>query len=212
MGIIVGITPARGSSKRLPGKNIRMIAGKPLLAWTIEAAKKVKQLDRYIVSTEDKEIARISDEFGAEVLFRPPQLADDQTSTLNVLQHVIKYVSCDIIVLLQATSPVRSHSLISECIAEFNNNEYDSLATGFMCKYIEYGKNDLRSQDIKGFFYDDGNVYIIRADLIRKGERFGNKIGRKIISPWENIDIDDEFDFWVAEKILKENRLDYNFA
>ena len=79
---------------------------------------------------------------------------------------------------------------------------YDSLATGFICKYIEYGKNNLRRQDLQGFFYDDGNVYVIKADLIRSGDRYGKKIGRKIISRWENQEIDDEFDFWIAENIL----------
>ena len=64
----------------------------------------------------------------------------------------------------------------------------------------------MRRQDIKGFFYDDGNVYVIKADLIKKGDRYGKKIGRKIISRWENVEIDDEFDFWVAEKILLENK------
>ena len=76
------------------------------------------------------------------------------------------------------------------------------MATGFVCKYIEYGKNKLRRQDIKGFFYDDGNVYVIKTDLIERGERFGEKIGRKVISRWENMEIDDKFDFWIAEKIL----------
>ena len=93
--------------------------------------------------------------------------------------------------------------LIDECIREFLDNEYDSLATGFTCKYIEYGKNNSRRQDIEGFFYDDGNVYVIKADLIERGERCGEKIGRKVISRWENIEIDDEFDFWLAEKILQ---------
>jgi N-acylneuraminate cytidylyltransferase len=205
--MILGITPARGGSKGIPGKNIKMIAGKPLLAWTIEAAQKSKLLDRYIVSTEDKQIAGIAAKFGAEVLIRPKKLATDTATTLSVLQQAIANIPCDIVVLLQATSPVRRPGLIDECIKEFIDNKYDSLATGFICKYAEYGKNNLRRQDIKGFFYDDGNVYVIKAGLIIKGERYGSKIGRKIISRWENIEIDDEFDFWVAEKILMANKI-----
>jgi N-acylneuraminate cytidylyltransferase len=205
--MILGITPARGGSKGIPGKNIKMIAGKPLLAWTIEAAQKSKLLDRYIVSTEDKEIVEIASKYGAEVLTRPKKLATDTATTLSVLQQAIANIPCDIVVLLQATSPVRRPGLIDECIKEFIDNKYDSLATGFICKYAEYGKNNLRRQDIKGFFYDDGNVYVIKAGLIIKGERYGSKIGRKIISRWENIEIDDEFDFWVAEKILMANKI-----
>jgi CMP-N-acetylneuraminic acid synthetase len=202
MSYILGITPARGGSKGIPRKNIKEIAGKPLIAWTIEAAKNSRLLDRYIVSTEDEEIAEVVRRHGAEVLNRPAVLATDEASTLNVLQHAVEQIPCNIVVLLQATTPVRKQGLIDECIREFIDNGYDSLATGFVCKYVEYGKNELRRQDIQGFFYDDGNIYVIKADLIRSGDRYGRKIGKKIISRWENVDIDDSFDFWLAEKIL----------
>lgn len=204
--MILGITPVRGGSRGVPKKNIKVIAGKPLIAWTIEAAKKSRLINRYIVSTEDEEIANVAKKYDVEVLSRPLELATDRVSTLSVLQHVIEHVPCDIVVLIQATSPIRKTGLIDECIKEFIDNGYDSLATGFICKYIEYGKNYLQRQDIPGFFYDDGNIYVIRADLIRKGDRFGKKIGRKIITRWENIEIDDEFDFWMAEKILIEGQ------
>jgi N-acylneuraminate cytidylyltransferase len=201
--MILGITPARGGSKGIPGKNIKEISGKPLIAWTIEAAKESQMIDRYVVSTEDEEIAEISREYGADVIERPPELATDETITLSVLQYVIEKIPCDSVVLLQATSPIRRGGLIDECIRDFIDNEYDSLATGFTCKYIEYGKNNSRRQDIEGFFYDDGNIYVIRADLIERGESFGKKVGRKVISRWENIEIDDEFDFWLAEQALR---------
>jgi N-acylneuraminate cytidylyltransferase len=201
--MILGITPARGGSKGIPGKNIKEISGKPLIAWTIEAAKESQMIDRYVVSTEDEEIAEISREYGADVIERPPELATDETITLSVLQYVIEKIPCDSVVLLQATSPIRRGGLIDECIRDFIDNEYDSLATGFTCKYIEYGKNNSRRQDIEGFFYDDGNIYVIKTDLIERGERFGKKVGRKVISRWESIEIDDEFDFWLAEQTLR---------
>ena len=203
---ILGITPARGGSKTIPRKNIDDISGKPLIAWTIEAAKESGMIDRYVVSTEDKEIAKIVREYGVEVLSRPSALATDEATTISVLQHVVEQIPCEIIVLLQATSPIRRQGLVDECIKEFISNDYDSLATGFICDYIEYGKNQLRRQDIEGFFYDDGNVYVIKADIVKKGDRCGKKIGRKVISRWENVEIDDEFDFWLAEQILKERR------
>lgn len=206
--MILAITPARGGSKGIPGKNIKEIAGKPLIAWTIEAAGKSKLIDKYLISTEDTEIAEITKTYNAEISHRPVDLAADDTPTISVLQYAIEQIPCDIVVLLQATSPVRRPGLIDECIEEFKKNDYDSLATGFICKYIEYGKNILRRQDTRGFFYDDGNVYVINADIIKKGDRYGEKIGRKIISRWENMEIDDEFDFWMVEKILKENNFD----
>jgi CMP-N-acetylneuraminic acid synthetase len=209
--MILGITPARGGSKGIPRKNVLPIAGKPLLAWTIEAALRSKLIDRYVVSTEDPEIARVAVKYGAEVLKRPASLSTDNASTLDVLEHAVVTIPCDTVVLLQATSPIRHISLIDECIKEFIAQGYDSFATGFMCKCMEYAKDveaspdgkELRRQDIRGFFYDDGNVYVIKADLISRHDRYGKKIGYKISSKPESVDIDDEFDLWLAEKILQ---------
>lgn len=201
--MIIGITPARGGSKGISRKNIKMIAGKPLIAWTIETAKRSKLLDRYIVSTEDNEIAVVSRKYGAEVLNRPPELATDEALTEAVLMHVLGIIDADVVVLLQATSPVRNTGLIDDCIKRFLSTGSDSLATGFICKYQEYGSCDLRRQDIKGFFYDDGNIYIMRADMLKNGDRYGKKIERVILDREQNVEIDDEFDFWLVEQVLK---------
>jgi len=202
--MILAVIPARGGSKGIPRKNIKTIAGKPLLVWTMEKAKKSKMIDKYIVSTEDNEIVSIAKDYGAEVIVRPPELATDTADTLDVLRHAVDCIPCDVVVLLQPTSPIRGDRLIDDCIEEFINNGYDSLATGFYCKFIEYGKNKLRRQDMQGFFYDDGNVYVIKANIIRQGDQHGKDLGHKVISRRENIEIDDKFDFWVAEKILME--------
>jgi len=202
--MILGITPARGGSKGLPRKNIKPLLGKPLIAWTIEQAKAARRLDRYVVSTEDPAIAAVAAQYGAEVLERPSALATDQADTLSVLQHALERIPADMIVLLQATSPIRDHDLIDRCLQRFQETRADSLATGFICKYVEYGANSRRRQEIPGFFYDDGNVYIIKADLIRKGERFGNRVERMLTDKAQNIDIDDEFDFLVAEHLLRQ--------
>lgn len=175
-----------------------------MIAWSIEIAKKSRLLDRVIVSTEDPEIAGVAKLCGAEVLPRPVHLASDEASTLSVLEHVVKEIPCEVVVVLQPTCPIRSNPLIDDCVREFLEKKADSLATGFICKYMEYGKNVHRRQEIAGFFYDDGNIYVIDSNLIRRGERYGEKIVRKIISREENVDIDDEFDFWLAEKVLLE--------
>lgn len=200
---ILGVTPARGGSKGLPGKNIKLLNGKPLIAWTIEAARASKFLARYIVSTEDRQIADVARSYGADIFERPVELASDEASTLSVLQHALSLVPTDTVVLLQATSPIRNPDLIDQCIERFLETGADSLATGFICKYVEYGKNDLRRQDIPGFFYDDGNVYVMQADLVRKGDRYGTKIERMVVDREQNIEIDDEFDFWLAEQVLR---------
>ena len=110
--MILGVIPARGGSKGIPRKNIRMIAGKPLIAWTIEAALKAKLLDRLVVSTEDREIARIAGDRGAEVIGRPAELASDEATTLSVLQHALSVIDAQAVVLLQATSAVLDDGLI----------------------------------------------------------------------------------------------------
>lgn len=200
--MILGIIPARGGSKAIPRKNIKMIAGKPLIAWTIQSAKRSTMLDNFVVSTEDPEIAEISRTYGAEVIDRPAELATDEASTLSVLQHVLSVIEADIVVLLQPTSPVRDTNLIDRCIVRFKERDADNLATGFICKFMEYGAYTQRRQDLKGFFYDDGNVYVIKKDLIKKGRVFGKKAERFETAKEQNIEIDDDFDFWIVEQIL----------
>ena len=204
MGLILGVTPARGGSKGIPRKNLQPCCGKPLMTWTIEAAKSSKLLDRYVVSTEDAEIANVARRSGAEVIRRPSELATDEATTLSVLQHVLTQVPADLVVVLQATSPVRDEGLIDRCIRQVLDTGADSLATGFICTYVEYGTNrqELNRQAIPGFFYDDGNVYIVKAELLRRGERFGTRMERVVLDREQNVDVDEGFDFWLAEQVL----------
>lgn len=202
--MILGLIPARGGSKGVPEKNIKEIYGKPLIAWTIMRAKESVYLDKIVVSTDSKKIADIANDYGADILKRPEELASDTASTLDVMIHALQSHPADTLVLLQPTSPFRSKKLIDKCISEFLIMGYDSLATGFDCNYKEYGKNTLPRQMIQGFFYDDGNVYVIKADNILKGDRYGRNIGHYYTSRFENAEIDDEFDFWLLEKILEE--------
>lgn len=202
--MILGLIPARGGSKGIPGKNIKMICQKPLIVWTIEAALQAERLDKIVVSTDSVEIAQIAEAAGAETLIRPMELATDHASTQDVMIHALQHFPSEIVVLLQPTSPYRVEGRIDECISEFIEADYDSLATGFWCNYKEYGTNTLPRQEIKGFFYDDGNIYVIKAANILAGDRYGKKIGRKIISRYENAEIDDEFDFWLMEHILRD--------
>src|SRR3989344_6294036 len=107
-GLTIAVIPARGGSKGLPRKNIKKLLGKPLIAYTIEAAKKAKSLDRIFVSTEDKEIAKIAKKYGAEVIERPFELAADDAPTYRVLQHAINEIgNAEVVVTLQPTSPIR---------------------------------------------------------------------------------------------------------
>lgn len=199
----LGVIPARGGSKGIPRKNIKLIAGEPLIVWTIKAARKSALLDYCVVSTEDAEIAEISKKYGARVLNRPLKLATDKATTLSVVQDVLKKIDAENIVLLQPTSPIRDTGLIDRCINEFKKKNLDNLATGFICKYMEYTTYGKRRQELKGFFYDDGNIYVVKSSLIKRGKMFGQKVGKVEVSREQNAEIDDEFDFWLAEQILR---------
>lgn len=201
--MIIGIIPGRGESKGIPRKNIREIAGKPLIAWTIEAAKESKLLDDFYVSTEDKQIAEISRRYGAKIIDRPEKLATDDADMMDVLKHAINVTKADVIVLLQPTSPVKDKGLIDMCIKRFIDKKADNLATGFICNLYEYGTYSENRQDLKGFFHDDGNVYVLKADLIKQKKRVGKVSEHVLISREQNFEIDEEFDFWLNEQILK---------
>ena len=206
--MILGLIPARGGSKGIPRKNLQPLLDKPLIAWTIQAAKNAVMLDRFVVSTEDPEIAAVSRQWGAEVLDRPTELADDRASTLDVMKHALHQIPARLLVVLQPTQPIRDPDLIDSCLRRFIEVGADSLATGFICKYRPYGVDpgELRRQDIDGFFYDDGNIYINRADLVLTGDRYGTRRERMCIDREQNTDIDEPFDLWLAEKILERRR------
>ncbi|UQZ89199.1 acylneuraminate cytidylyltransferase family protein [Deltaproteobacteria bacterium Smac51] len=199
----LGIIPARGGSKGVPRKNIKPICGHPLIAWTIKAAQDSKLLDRVIVSTEDDEIAAISREYGAEVLPRPKELAEDTTISRDVIAHALFETGASHSVLLQATSPVRSPGLVDRVIEAFKSGDWDSMATGSDHPLYPPHGVEHRRQDIKYVFVNDGSVIVSTAETVLAGSLFGKKAGTLVTSREENVDIDEEFDFWLAEKVLE---------
>ena len=136
---ILAIIPARGGSKGIPQKNVRLIAGKPLIAYSIEAGKNARMVSRVVVSTDDTEIAEVGKKYGAEIIMRPPELAEDKTPMDPVLRHVVEvlgregYVP-DAVVLLQPTSPLRTAAHVDGAIEKFLGNDVDSLISIFMIK------------------------------------------------------------------------------
>jgi len=201
----LAVIPARGGSKGLPGKNILPLLGKPLIAWSIEAALDAAKVDRVIVSTDSEEIADVARRYGAEVLARPAELATDEATTIAVMTHI----ACEIpeattFIVLQPTSPLRDDGLIDSCIEAYEQGDCSNLATGYWCKIQEFGThNNMRRQDYKGFFYDDGNVYVLPRSLVMKGQWSGDNICRMVISRHQNYEIDDEVDFTVLESLMR---------
>lgn len=222
---ILAIIPARGGSKGVSRKNILLLNGKPLIVYTIEHALNSRLIDRIIVSTEDKEIARISNESGAEVIIRPKELAGDDTTTDDVLTHVVKYLEenekyiPDIIVLLQCTSPLREREDIDNAIKRMIDIGADSLLS--VCRnnsFLWEEKNNLfisinydykkrpRRQEMQQF-RENGSIYVFgRKILMDHGNRLGGKIQIYVMKEENSFEIDTEFDFWLVEQIMKRKK------
>lgn len=130
---ILAVIPARGGSKRVPGKNVRLLAGKPLIAYTIDAARSAPSVSRVIVSTDNNEVATVAREWGAEVPFkRPAELANDAAPMIPVLIHAIRWFEsvaglCDAVVLLQPTSPFRPPALVEDAIQKLHRDGCDMV-------------------------------------------------------------------------------------
>lgn len=227
---ILAVIPARGGSKRLPGKNIKKLLGKPLIAYAIEAAKKSKHIDWVLVSTDDLRIAKVAKKHGAEVPFlRPAKLATDTALTLPVVQHAVKYVEendvnkkIDLIVLMQPTSPlvlsedidlaieklVRTNSNSCISVSEVSERpEWMQVFSGQ--KIMPLIKTKLeetrRSQDLKRLFIINGAVYVIRRDTLMDKNHILDKNSTAIIMPKErSVDIDEAVDFKIAEAIMSD--------
>ena len=220
---IVAVIPARGGSKGIPHKNIQELAGKPVIAYTIEAALGSEMLDRVIVSTDSEKIAEVAREYNAEVILRPKELAQDTTPTEPVLQHAIKYLeekenySPDLIVLLQPTSPIRNKDDIDNAIKKLIDTGADSLlgvceSHSFLWKLkgevptpINYDyKNRKRRQEIDKEYKENGSIYITKRDiLMEENNRLGGKIQIYVMDDTSSIEVDTLFDFWIAECILR---------
>ncbi len=175
--------------------------GKPLVVWSIEAAKRSLLLDRFFVSTDDMEVAQVSTWFGSEVVIRPDALATDESTTLDVLKYHLGEIDADVVVLLQPTSPVRGN-IIDLAIERFFKLKGDSLATGFMATTGEWKDDNTRRQELPRYFRDDGCVYIWDAHVLREGRWKGDKPIEMVIPDIYNHDIDTLTDFWAVEGIL----------
>ena len=221
---ILSIIPARGGSKDIKRKNIKSLAGNPLIAYTIEASLKSNFIDRTIVSTEDEEIAKIAEKYGSEVIKRPKELAEDKTHTIDVVLHVLDLLNkrgCnfDIIILLQPTSPLRTIKDIRDALETFLENDCESVvsvckkknifwsfevANGYLKPICDRDYLKKRRQDLNYIYAPNGAIYISTPQNLRKYRSFyPSKIIPYVMPVERSIDIDNEIDFMLAELLLK---------
>ena len=223
----VAIIPARGGSKGIPRKNIKPLAGKPLIAYTIDEALKCQCFDRIIVTTDDHKIAQISQENGADILMRPKELAEDHTPTVDAILHAVKMLEkeedyvLDYIVVLQPTSPLRSSGDIKAAINLYlENADCESLVSVAECEHpISWAMNIKNGYLIPFFdetylkerrqehlitYVPNGAIYVISRESLYKNQNFYSDRTLAYIMPLErSIDIDTEYDFMIAEFLIK---------
>jgi len=224
---ILAIIPARGGSKGIPGKNIIPFVGKPLICYTIDAALKSKYLKRVIVSTDDTEIAKIAKDCGAEVpFFRPANLSQDDTSSVSVVKHAVNIVEesqgClfDFVVLLQPTSPLRDEKYIDLAVEKMLETGADSVISVCKVKHHPFwnfvtdddrlhsllpniDKSSTR-QELTQTYAPNGAVYVVKREvLFNDNTMFGKDLRGVIMPSEESIDIDDYYDWFLAEMTSK---------
>ena len=223
------VIPARGGSKGLPGKNIKKLNGKPLIHYTIEAAREVFKDQDIIVSTDSIEIKNVAEETGLKVPFlRPSELSTDTANSQDVLVHALKYYESsnlkpDYIVLLQVTSPLRTAQQVREALSlihpemdmvvsvtETSSNPYYVLYEEDDSGYLQKSKqsNFTRRQDCPEVWELNGAIYIINTNsLLLKPMSEFTKLIKYPMNKQTSIDIDDQIDFDLASLIVKEKEL-----
>lgn len=218
---ILAVIPARGGSKRLPGKNIKLLGGRPLIVWSIDMAKTIPDICDVLVSTDDSSIASISSKAGALVPWlRPSDLATDTATSADVVLHALDWYEAqhgvvDGLLLLQPTSPYRSREMILEGMQQFNQQRRSVVAVSEVkvdparCFFIrEHGlkmcvpPSNNTQEPVHAV---NGALYLISPDELRKTRSFFSVTSIPLIvnSQRESLDIDDDFDWWLAERMLE---------
>jgi len=220
---------ARGGSKQIPGKNIRSLCGKPLIAWTIDSAISSQCFDRIMVSTEDYKIAEVACTFGAEVPFmRPEELAQDHSPSIASVLHAVHWLANhedyhpDYVMLLQPTSPLRSPEDIQKAIQITQDKQADSVVSvtevhhhPFWMKkispdehLIDFLPNQLsyaRRQDLPTAYALNGAIYLAKRDvLLAKSSFYKDTTAAYVMPPERSLDIDTPWEFHLAELIMRD--------
>ena len=228
---VLAIIPARGGSKGLPGKNIRELCGKPLIAWTIEQAKSCSDIDRVVVSTDDNQIALISEKWGAKVPFmRPAELASDTATTIDVIFHAIDWFKKhedyrpEYILLLQPTSPLRSSEDINGAIQMLKDKDARAVVSvcetdhhpwwsnilledGNMKDFLRPEILNKRRQDLPTFYRLNGAIYLAETEYLYECKGFlGPDTFAHELPKEHSIDIDSDLDFKLAGLLIEKKQ------
>lgn len=223
----LAIIPARGGSKRLPRKNILDLNGKPLIAWSIEAALNSKYIDKVVVTSDNSEILNIAKSLGSNIIKRPDYLSSDTASSFDAIKHTIDNTKdYDYIILLQPTSPLRNSLQIDEAIELLHNKNADAIVSVCEMDHSPLWSNILdesmsmegflreevlnkRSQDLEKHYRLNGAIYICKTIELLKNNSFflKNNIFAYLMDRKSSVDIDEEIDFLFAKTIMKKLKI-----
>ncbi|WP_322923964.1 acylneuraminate cytidylyltransferase family protein [Paenibacillus campi] len=222
---VLAIIPARGGSKGIPRKNIKDFAGKPLIVWTIEEARKSKYITRLIVSSDDDEIIAVAQQYGCEAPFkRPQQLAEDHTSGMLPVLHALQMLDhkYDYVMLLQPTSPLRTTQDIDNCIEYIMDTDSSFVVSvsetskspywmytldeqKMMQKLIPTANTPGIRQQLSKTYALNGALYIGKSELFQLHQTFLTSETKGFIMPYErSFDIDSPLDFWICEQLKQQ--------
>jgi len=225
---VIAVVPARGGSKSIPGKNIKLLRGKPLLAWSIDTARQVTEIDRVIVSTDDPLIAEVGRNYGAEVYDRPAHLATDEALVIDALKDLLCRLESEgdapeWVILLEPTCPLRSPDDVGKCLALVAGGQYDSVATfkdadlnphrawrlvdGVPEVFIPGAIPWLPRQKLPTAYQLNGAVYVFRAALLAEEAKslLVGRLGAVLMPRERSQDIDDHLDFMIVESLMRES-------
>ena len=223
---VLGVILARGGSKGVPRKNVRDLAGKPLVAWTIEAGRESKYLDRLILSSDDEEIMGVAEEYGCKVPFqRPSELAQDDSSSMEALLHALDQVpDYDYVVLLQPTSPLRVADDIDATIVRCHEDDtpvavtvaetgkppewmYTITSDNRLRPVLDSEENVARRQDAEATYVLNGAVYVAESEWLKKEQTFlTTETAVHVMPEWRSVDVDKEFDLVLCETLVEERK------
>jgi CMP-N,N'-diacetyllegionaminic acid synthase len=213
---VLGVIPARGGSKRIPRKNLRLLKGEPLLSYTIRAAQQARRLSDWVVSTEDKEIANLALSYGAHVVERPESLAQDDTTSGAVVRHALDWMEVDrapydMVVLLHPTSPIRDPKHIDEAIEKLWRSELDTLAS--VCQLpikshpnvLVYDWCHTQTHAIRGAFIMNASIYAMKRDWFLHNNKHTSEVSVPyVMDRFHSLDVDEEADLAIAGVYLGE--------
>ncbi|MEA3351094.1 MAG: acylneuraminate cytidylyltransferase family protein [Chloroflexota bacterium] len=231
----LAIIPARGASKSIPNKNIRPVAGRPLLAWTITEAQAAESVDRIIVSTDSSKIADVAQEYGADIPFmRPAELAEDSTPGILPILHAIRWLENaenylpDYVIALQPTSPLRSSVDIDASIQLAERMDADAVVSvapvnhhpywmkqindeGILRDFISLDEPITRRQDLPNAYALNGAVYLARREILLERKTWYTGRTYAYVMPIErSLDVDSPWDIYLADLILLNRKNDGN--